>query len=194
VVDAIVELNRVGRPVLVGTRSVEASEALSIRLDQVAIPHRVLNALRHREEAQVIAAAGVRGAVTVATNMAGRGTDIRLGTGVEELGGLHVIATELHESERVDRQLAGRAARQGEPGSVQVFVSLEDELFVRFASLEAAAAQRLARDGVVPPMVAKAVARVAQARAQALAKRRRSDVLQSDDQLRDSLGFAAKGR
>ncbi len=194
VVDSIVAMNRIGRPVLVGTRSVEASEALSLRLERIGMPHRVLNALRHREEAQVIAAAGVRGAVTIATNMAGRGTDIRLGAGVEGLGGLHVIATELHEAERVDRQLAGRAGRQGEPGSVQAFLSLEDELFVRFASLEAAAASRLSRNGMIPSSVARAVARLAQARAQALARRRRADVLRTDEQLRDSLGFAARGR
>lgn len=128
VANRVVELNRTGRPVLIGTRSVEASEAMSRLLEQRAIPHRVLNAVRHEEEAVIVAAAGKLGAVTVATNMAGRGTDILLGPGVADLGGLVVIATERHDSRRIDRQLFGRAGRQGDPGQAEVFKSLDDAL------------------------------------------------------------------
>jgi preprotein translocase subunit SecA len=130
--DAIVEeiqrLRAQGRPVLIGTRSVEKSEKLSERLNRVGIDHQVLNAKQHEQEAKVVALAGLPGRVTIATNMAGRGTDIKLGPGVAEAGGLHVLGTERHEARRVDRQLMGRAGRQGDPGSCQFFVSLEDEL------------------------------------------------------------------
>ncbi len=117
-----------GRPVLVGTRSIDKSEHLSQLLDDAAIPHQVLHARHTSTEAERIAAAGRGGQVTVATNLAGRGTDIRLSPGVAELGGLHVIGTELHESPRIDRQLSGRAARQGDPGSCRTFLSLEDDI------------------------------------------------------------------
>ncbi|MFG0331609.1 MAG: prepilin peptidase [Phycisphaerales bacterium] len=119
------------RPVLVGTRSVEASEQLSELLHSRSVPHQVLNAARHEEEAAIVAKAGRKGAVTVATNMAGRGTDIILGPGVRELGGLVVLATERHDSRRIDRQLYGRAGRQGDPGLAQTFVSLDDQLVER---------------------------------------------------------------
>ncbi len=128
VADRVAQLNRTGRPVLIGTRSVEASEAMSRLLDERAIAHRVLNAVRHEEEAVIVAAAGKPGAVTVATNMAGRGTDIILGPGVADLGGLVVIATERHDSRRIDRQLFGRAGRQGDPGQAETFRSLDDAL------------------------------------------------------------------
>ena len=121
-----------GRPVLVGTRSVRDSETLSRRLEEIRLPHRVLNAVRHREEAGIVSLAGTPGAVTIATNMAGRGTDIRLGAGVAERGGLHVIVAECNESARIDRQLFGRAARQGDPGSACLYVSMEDEIVQRF--------------------------------------------------------------
>jgi preprotein translocase subunit SecA len=145
VVDDIVEMNQTGRPVLVGTTSVEASEALSERLKRRGVPHQVLNAKNHEHEASIIAQAGKAGAVTVSTNMAGRGTDIVLGGSdtdrpdwqkehnrVVALGGLHVIGTEHHEARRVDNQLRGRSGRQGDPGSSQFYVSLEDELMQRF--------------------------------------------------------------
>ncbi len=122
------------RPVLVGTTSVEVSELLSRMLRQKQIPHNVLNAKQHAREAQVVAEAGLPGAITIATNMAGRGTDIKLGAGVKEAGGLAIIGTERHESRRVDRQLRGRAGRQGDPGSTQFFVSLEDDLMRMFGS------------------------------------------------------------
>ncbi len=132
VIKAIGETHALGRPVLVGTASVAESERLSALVAAAGIPHRVLNARQDAEEARIIAEAGQRGAVTISTNMAGRGTDIVLGEGVAELGGLHVIGTNRHESRRIDHQLRGRAGRQGDPGSSQFFVSLEDDLLIRF--------------------------------------------------------------
>ena len=134
VIDEIVKLTSAGRPVLVGTTSVEVSELLSRMLRQKQIPHNVLNAKQHAREAQIVAEAGFAGAVTIATNMAGRGTDIKLGSGVKEAGGLAILGTERHESRRVDRQLRGRAGRQGDPGSSLFFVSLEDDLMRMFGS------------------------------------------------------------
>ena len=134
VIDEIVKLREAGRPVLVGTTSVEVSELLGRMLRQKQIPHNVLNAKQHAREAQIVTEAGLAGAVTIATNMAGRGTDIKLGAGVKEAGGLAILGTERHESRRVDRQLRGRAGRQGDPGSSQFFVSLEDDLMRMFGS------------------------------------------------------------
>jgi preprotein translocase subunit SecA len=134
VADEIVKLTTEGRPVLVGTTSVEISELLSRMLKLRGIKHNVLNAKMHQKEADVVAEAGKAGTVTIATNMAGRGTDIKLGEGVKEAGGLAIVGTERHESRRVDRQLRGRAGRQGDPGSSQFFVSLEDNLMRLFGS------------------------------------------------------------
>lgn len=134
VIDEITTMREKGRPVLVGTTSVEISELLSRLLRQQNIPHNVLNAKHHAREAEIVAEAGKASAVTIATNMAGRGTDIKLGEGVKEAGGLAIIGTERHESRRVDRQLRGRAGRQGDPGSSQFFVSLEDSLMRLFGS------------------------------------------------------------
>jgi preprotein translocase subunit SecA len=134
VIQEIQSLVNQGRPILVGTTSVETSELLSRMLKMKHIVHNVLNAKLHKKEADVVAEAGVSGAVTIATNMAGRGTDIKLGKGVKEAGGLAIIGTERHESRRVDRQLRGRAGRQGDPGSSQFFVSLEDNLMRLFGS------------------------------------------------------------
>jgi preprotein translocase subunit SecA len=134
VIDEVELLRNAGRPILVGTTSVEVSELLSRMLQQKKIPHNVLNAKQHAREAQVVAEAGLAGNVTIATNMAGRGTDIKLGPGVKEAGGLAIIGTERHESRRVDRQLRGRAGRQGDPGSSQFYVSLEDDLMRMFGS------------------------------------------------------------
>jgi preprotein translocase subunit SecA len=139
VIDEIEALRSAGRPVLVGTTSVEVSELLSRMLQQKKVPHNVLNAKQHAREAQIVAEAGLSGAVTIATNMAGRGTDIKLGPGVREAGGLAIIGTERHESRRVDRQLRGRAGRQGDPGTSQFFVSLEDDLMRLFGSERIAA-------------------------------------------------------
>ncbi|MGB1038777.1 MAG: preprotein translocase subunit SecA, partial [Bacteroidia bacterium] len=134
VADEIVKLQKEGRPVLVGTTSVEVSELLSRMLNMKKIKHNVLNAKQHQREADIVAEAGQPGAITLATNMAGRGTDIKLGKGVKEAGGLAIIGTERHDSRRVDRQLRGRAGRQGDPGSSQFFVSLEDNLMRLFGS------------------------------------------------------------
>ena len=128
VIDRIVALRKAGRPCLVGTTSVEVSEMLSKSLTLRRIPHSVLNAKLHAKEAEIVANAGQAGTVTIATNMAGRGTDIKLGEGVVEAGGLAIIGTERHDSRRVDRQLRGRAGRQGDPGSSEFYVSLEDNL------------------------------------------------------------------
>jgi preprotein translocase subunit SecA len=132
VVDAIAQMHARGRPVLVGTASVAESERLSERMNVEGVPHQVLNARQDAEEASIVALAGQRGAVTISTNMAGRGTDIVLGEGVAALGGLHVIGTNRHESRRIDHQLRGRAGRQGDPGSSQFFLSTQDDLLVRY--------------------------------------------------------------
>ena len=134
VVEDIKERYHKGQPVLVGTVAVETSELLSDKLNAAKIPHEVLNAKNHFKEAEIIMNAGQKGAVTIATNMAGRGTDIKLGLGVLELGGLAVIGTERHESRRIDNQLRGRAGRQGDPGVSQFYLSLEDDLMKRFGS------------------------------------------------------------
>ena len=134
IIDEVVELTQQKRPVLVGTTSVEVSELLSRMLNLRKIKHNVLNAKMHQREAEVVAEAGLPGTVTIATNMAGRGTDIKLGPGVKDAGGLAIIGTERHDSRRVDRQLRGRAGRQGDPGSSQFFVSLEDDLMRLFGS------------------------------------------------------------
>ena len=133
-IDEISECHHNGQPVLVGTISVEISELLSRMLKRKNIPHNVLNAKQHQSEAEIVARAGQRGAVTIATNMAGRGTDIKLGTGIKELGGLHIIGTERHESRRIDLQLRGRSGRQGDPGSSRFYLSLEDDLMRLFSS------------------------------------------------------------
>src|SRR5450432_2302925 len=134
VIEDIEKLRAEGRPSLVGTTSVEVSELLSKMLSVKKIPHNVLNAKQHAREAQVVAEAGLTGAVTIATNMAGRGTDIKLGTGVKDAGGLAIIGTERHESRRVDRQLRGRSGRQGDPGTTQFYSALEDDLMRMFGS------------------------------------------------------------
>ena len=191
-VDQIKRLHETSRPILVGTRSVRASENLSQLLRSEGLEHQVLNAVRHAEEAQIVAGAGGAGKITVATNMAGRGTDIKLGRGVAELGGLHVIATERHEAGRIDRQLFGRSARQGDPGSVQAIVSLEDELVQRHAKHLAGSLRRRyggsssnKSSGLTPR-----VFDLAQRRAQRMALRQRKGVLRSDDWLDEYLGFA----
>ena len=136
VVDEVKSLHEEGRPVLVGTVAVETSELLSRLLDKARVPHSVLNAKFHQQEAEIVARAGQRGTVTIATNMAGRGTDIKLAEGVADRGGLHVLGTERHESRRIDRQLRGRCARQGDPGSSHFFLSLEDKLMRLYSNSE----------------------------------------------------------
>lgn len=134
IVNAIAELHKKEQPVLVGTISIETSEMLSKRLSKLGIPHNVLNAKQHAREAEIVAQAGQKGKVTIATNMAGRGTDIVLGEGVVDLGGLHILGTERHESRRIDNQLRGRSGRQGDPGSSRFYLSLEDDLMRLFGS------------------------------------------------------------
>ncbi|HET6872890.1 MAG TPA: SEC-C metal-binding domain-containing protein, partial [Sporolactobacillaceae bacterium] len=134
VVKEIARAHQTGQPVLVGTVAVETSELISQLLKKKGIPHNVLNAKNHAKEAEIIENAGQMGAVTIATNMAGRGTDIKLGEGVKELGGLYIIGTERHESRRIDNQLRGRSGRQGDPGMSQFYLSMEDELMRRFGS------------------------------------------------------------
>ncbi|MBN1675215.1 MAG: prepilin peptidase [Kiritimatiellae bacterium] len=192
IVGEIVWMHMHERPVLVGTRSVQASEQLAARLDELALSYRLLNAVRHREEARIVAHAGEKSTITIATNMAGRGTDIKLAIGVPKLGGLHVIATECHEAGRIDRQLFGRCARQGDPGSARAFVSLEDELLRRY--VPAAVRRTVARSVKAGTPGAKwlgyRLAGLAQNQAQHLAFKRRRSVLQMDTWLEDSLSFA----
>jgi preprotein translocase subunit SecA len=192
IVDEIERLHATGRPLLIGTRSVAASEHLAGMLAQRHLNFKLLNAVRHQEEAQIVAEAGVRGRITIATNMAGRGTDIKLGKDVSLLGGLHVIATERHESGRVDRQLFGRAARQGDPGSAQAFVSADDELLRRYLPKTVSNNLRpmLERNVFGRHPFAEAAFALAQRKAQRLAFRQRRNVLMTDDWMEDALSFA----
>ena len=134
VIEEIEHMRSENRPVLVGTTSVDVSETISRMLKRKAVPHNVLNAKQHQREAEIVANAGLPGSITIATNMAGRGTDIKLGPGVRDSGGLHILGTERHEARRIDRQLRGRSGRQGDPGSTQFFLSLEDDLMRLFGS------------------------------------------------------------
>ncbi|HLJ92739.1 MAG TPA: preprotein translocase subunit SecA [Gemmataceae bacterium] len=147
VVGEIQRMRELGRPVLIGTRSVEKSEKLSNLLHQAGIEHQVLNARQHEKEAQIVALAGQRGRVTIATNMAGRGTDIKPDSEVTEAGGLHVLGTERHDAKRIDRQLAGRSGRQGDPGSCQFFLALDDELLEGLGPSQEAYLRELGRRG-----------------------------------------------
>ena len=192
VVDEVAERHARGQPVLVGTRSVKASEDLAARLVQRGLSFQVLNAIRHREEAQIVARAGTQGRITVATNMAGRGTDIMLEHGVDGLGGLHVIASECHESGRIDRQLFGRCARQGDPGSARSFVSMDDELIRRYvpSAVRDGVTRGLRLRGRTSVWAAERVVRWAQSKPQKMAFHRRRTVLRTDTWLDDSLSFA----
>lgn len=192
VVEEIIRVHKKGRPVLVGTRSVEASEKLSSMLNAKAMKHEILNAVHHEEEAEIVSRAGQPNTITVATNMAGRGTDIKLGKGVADAGGLHVVSTERNESGRIDRQLYGRAGRQGDPGSAIAYVSLEDELVRKYAGWRGRRAIKRAGDREVSGMRLKRLFSRAQLRAQKLAQRQRKSVLKSDDWLEENLGFAGR--
>jgi preprotein translocase subunit SecA len=192
---AVAEIKAVhltGRPVLVGTRSVRGSERLSHLLFEAGVEHRVLNATRFSEEAAIVSRAGEHRQVTIATNMAGRGTDIRLATGVADIGGLHVLATERHESERVDRQLFGRAGRQGDPGSAQAIVSLDDELIRRHLKPAYVDTVRSALKRNTPgsQAVARKAWKLAQANAQTMSYKQRAGVLKYDTWLDEALSFA----
>ena len=197
---AIVESTRArhehGQAVLIGTRSVETSEHLSALLTDAGLAHTVLNARQDRSEAEIISAAGQAGRITVATNMAGRGTDIRLSQAVREAGGLHVILTEYHESKRIDRQLFGRGGRQGDPGGYECFGALDDEIFVRFAPLFLTRMARRTSSGSpakVPERLASALIFQAQREAGALNARARRETLANDLKLDTLLAFAGQG-
>jgi preprotein translocase subunit SecA len=195
VVSRISEMHNEGRPVLVGTRSVEASEHLSHLLSEASLLHKVLNARQDQEEAEIIAGAGEQACITVATNMAGRGTDIRLAPGVAELGGLHVIATERHEAGRIDRQLFGRCGRQGDPGTSEAIVSLEDELTTVYVNkaFQWLASTVLRRPGtLIARWIGKILFRRAQRKAERLHARMRHDLLKMDEQLGDALAFSGR--
>jgi preprotein translocase subunit SecA len=189
VVESIAAAHATGRPVLAGTRSIAASEELARRLALRLIPFKLLNAVRHEEEAEIVAHAGRRGAVTIATNMAGRGTDIRLGEGVVALGGLLVIATEPHRSGRVDRQLFGRAARQGDPGGGVLFMACEDELILDFlpAVVRRVLEGWLTRGWPGAQAAGALGFRWAQRRAERAAFRQRYAVLQQDKWIQENL-------
>ncbi len=180
-----------GQPVLVGTRSLSSSENLAKLLEQKYIPYQLLNALNHREEAEIIASAGELEQVTIATNMAGRGADIKLGDGVAQLGGLHVILSEHHESERIDRQLLGRCARQGDPGSVRTHASLEDDLLQKNGSklLLKILENRISTEKKGTQLFNKLI-RQAQKASQKTAYQQRKTVLETDKQLDKLLSFA----
>lgn len=188
VADEVSRLHAENRPVLIGTRSVKFSEELAAELAIRGLQYNLLNAVRHEEEARIVAEAGLPGKITIATNMAGRGTDIKLGQGVADAGGLHVIATERHESGRIDRQLYGRCARQGDPGSVQVFVSMEDEILQRF--LPDPISRRLKANPARPAVLSALNA--AQKSAERQAYRRLHSVLATDTWLEESLSFATE--
>ncbi|MCI0699959.1 MAG: preprotein translocase subunit SecA [Planctomycetia bacterium] len=188
VVKATQQMLAVGRPVLIGTRTVEASKKLSAKLTAAGVTHQVLNAEQNEREAEIVALAGQPGTVTVATNMAGRGTDIRLGPGVAEAGGLHVIGTERHEAERIDRQLVGRAGRQGDPGSAQFMLSLEDQLLEGLGTRRQDELQALAHAGGNRDWNAFApLFRIAQRKVEARHYRQRLDLMNYDKQRQDML-------
>jgi preprotein translocase subunit SecA len=190
VVARIAELREAGRPILVGTRSVAASETLAEHLEAAQLPFRLLNARQDRDEADIVARAGELGCITVATNMAGRGTDIKLGPGVVERGGLHVIATELNDSGRIDRQLYGRSARQGDPGSCEAILAIDEDLVASFVPIVAARLRRVKR---LPPWFGRVVFRAAQWRAEYAYSKARRDLIDLDDYLGDILAFSGGG-
>jgi preprotein translocase subunit SecA len=188
IIDSINEVHAQNRPLLVGTRSIQASEFLSQRLAARGLEHKVLNANFDADEAGLIAEAGHAGAVTVATNMAGRGTDIKLDGRALKAGGLHVILTEMHTAKRIDRQFIGRAGRQGDPGSSQTFVSLEDDLVRHYTpNLATALARRSRAEELTPGPATRGLFRLAQKRAEARARRSRASVLKQDDWIEKTL-------
>jgi len=194
VVDRVTELSDAGRPVLVGTRSVAASEAVSDALALRGRAHQVLTAKQDEGEAEIVARAGERGCITVATNMAGRGTDIPLAEGIDALGGLAVVLTERHDAARIDRQLAGRSGRQGDPGSFEAILSLEDAVVVTHGR---GWLRRIAKpfdpDSAMGRRICHWVVRRAQRRAENLHRRIRREVQQADREIADTLAFSGRG-
>ncbi|MBF0340893.1 MAG: hypothetical protein HQL95_08020 [Magnetococcales bacterium] len=196
VLEEVLKEHGLGRPVLVGVRSVNASETLADRLRNAGCTVRVLNALTHEQEANIVSQAGQAGVITIATNMAGRGTDIRLGHGVVERGGLHVIVAEINDSLRVDRQLAGRCGRQGDPGSVSIYLSLDDDLAVRLLpeSVRGIFSVLVGRSVRGLDLAAQRAFRWAQSRVEAEAFARRWSVLKTDEWMRSALPFEGQGK
>lgn len=193
IVQEITELHALGRPILIGTRSIQSSEYLSKCLKEIKLKHQVLNAVRHKQEAEIIALAGLEKAITVATNMAGRGTDILLNQITEQAGGLHVIACECNESTRIDRQLFGRSARQGQPGSAILYVSLDDEIIVRHLPKKIRHILTVSLTKQIPYACELTVLaiRLAQKNAMNKAFKQRKSILKMDSWLEDSLSFAS---
>ena len=193
-INRVAAMHKSGRPMLIGTCSVEESEQVSGWLKQQGLTHRVLNARQDKHEAEIVAVAGQQGAITVATNMAGRGTDIELGTGVSELGGLHVISLGLNDSYRVDRQLYGRCARQGDPGSAEAILSLEDETLVNyFTPAVLGFMARLAGNGKpVPRLVSRLILRLPQRSHEKKQCRIRKALMKQDQRLRRTLAFSGR--
>ena len=191
VVERARELHGFGAPVLIGTSSVASSIVVSHALEAASLPHQVLNALQDQKEAAIIAEAGMPGRITVATNMAGRGTDIHLGPGVAALGGLHVIMTERHDARRIDLQLAGRAGRQGEPGSFEAILSLEDPLMDKDAGMASSALAKWAQR-LLGSWIGGAASGYAQRRAERLHARMRAQLLRSDQMSRKTLAFTGR--
>jgi preprotein translocase subunit SecA len=195
VVNRMTHLHRQGRPMLIGTRSVAASEHLSQLLTEAGLSHQVLNARQDQQEAEIIALAGQLKRITVATNMAGRGTDIRLASGVVELGGLYVLATEGHEARRIDRQLFGRCGRQGDPGHYELMASLEDDLITAYAN-SSRRRQLLVftarHSQAFAPWFTFLVLRLAQRAAERLHSRMRRDLLKMDEHLETALAFSGR--
>lgn len=195
VVARIAEVHATGRPILVGTRSVEASEYLSGMLTAQGLAHQVLNARQDQDEAEIVSQAGALGRITVATNMAGRGTDIRLGAGVAELGGVHVMATEPHAARRIDRQLFGRCGRQGDPGSCELFASFEDEIVLSLCGDGrplAALAPSLAHDGGAG-RYGRLLLQLAQRRIERRHCEMRAELMQFDEMMEQTLAFSGRG-
>jgi len=193
-INRVSAMNRVGRPILIGTCSVEDSEQVSAMLRQAGIRHRVLNAKQDRQEAEIIAVAGQKGAITVATNMAGRGTDIALGADVEELGGLHVISLSLNDSFRIDRQLFGRAARQGDPGSAEAILSLEDAALAQFYGPAVITLLRalISEGKPLAKFLSGPLLRLPQQRHEKRQSRIRKQLMKQDRRLRRTLAFAGR--
>jgi preprotein translocase subunit SecA len=191
----VIAAQQARRAVLVGVRSVESSEILAQLLLSQGVEATVLNAVHHAEEAEIVAVAGEPGRITIATNMAGRGTDIRLHPEVEAKGGLHVIIAEVNESARIDRQLAGRCGRQGDPGSVSVYLCLEDNLASRYIPVAVRSALRWlhGRSAKRASWLGLRVFQWAQRRAEADAFERRFSVLRNDDWMASALPFAQRG-
>ena len=184
ILEEVKRIHKTGQPILLGTISVETSELLSDMLSKKGIPHETLNAKNHKREADIIAMAGQKGAVTIATNMAGRGTDIKLGEGVKELGGLFVIGSERHESRRIDNQLRGRSGRQGDPGESRFFVSMEDDLMLRFGSDKIEKQKNTLGDDVLESKLLSKMIENAQKRVEGMNYDSRKQLLKYDDVMR----------